>query len=390
MLGELDKKMEEENVEAFVVWSPELAYDEDFFYLTRANVPMGGHYVKAQGEEPVLLVTDIEKPIVERETIVKRVRSSADYGMAGKVKRHGKEKARIMMFEELLSEAGVEKSDEVFWYGEHCRLSLVDGLREKGYRIKAKEGDLIGGLKAVKDAKEIEWIRSNGAAAEKVLRDTIELLRNCEKRSGELMKGPEPLRVGDVKKFMYARCIDEELDNLQGDIIVAPAEEGAEPHNLGTWDRVLREGEPIVLDFFPKGARNKYWFDTTRTVVVGKADEEVRRAFEAVREAQEIAMDHMKTGNEAQLPHNKVVEFFESKGVRDKYVHSLGHGLGVKVHEEPHINNGITKLLREGNVLTVEPGLYFPGKFGIRLEDVLLITSKGVENLSKLEKTLEI
>jgi Xaa-Pro aminopeptidase len=270
-------------------------------------------------------------------------------------------------------------------------LSLIDRLREIGYKIRPigyREKNLIYELRATKDEQEIECIRENGRLVEKILSETIEYIRNS-KRAGDVVlheKTGDALTIGDVKKIINLKCVEEGLYNERG-IIVAQGEEAAEPHNMGTDSKPIKLNEPIVIDLYPVNMKNRYWFDTTRTIVIGRASREVKEAYDIVLEAQQILEDCIKVGVELIETYEKVLKFFESRGVRNNFVHAPGHGIGLEIHEYPRFPE--KDVFKVGNVITNEPGLYFKGKFGIRIEDVLIVKGNGVENLSKISKELE-
>lgn len=388
MLSELDRKMDENGTEAFIAYSFDLAFNEDFLYLTRSRSPSGGFYIKAKGKEPLLLLpADFEKATVEKESIVKNVKSFDDFGFADKLRKDPK-KAYGEMFSEAFKSLGIGKETEIKWHGQYCSLELVDTLREAGYMIK-QDDSVVAAVKEVKEEKELEWIRENAAAADRVLEKTFEYLKAADVSEGTLTKRDgSALTVGDVKRFMNLRCIEEDLYNPAG-LVVAPGEEGAEPHNLGTDSRFLKWGEPIIIDFFPKSLRNGYWYDTTRTVVVGKASPEVKEAYDLVLEAQSAAEKKIRDGSLCNETHNAAVEVFKEAGREKHFVHALGHGIGASLHEAPHIGPR-PGTIKKNSVITNEPGLYFDGKFGIRIEDTLIVTESGTENLTRTSKRLEI
>lgn len=388
MLSELDKKMDENGTEAFIVYSFDLAFNEDFFYLTRSKSPSGGFYIKAKGKDPLLLVSaDFEKETVKKESIVKNVKSFGDFGFSDKFKKDP-EKAYGEMFSEAFESLGISKETEIKWHGQYCNLNIVDTLREEGYTIKQDEAT-VGSVKEVKEEKELAWIRKNAEAADRVLEKTFEYLKSANVSDGTLTKQDgAALTVGDVKRFINLRCTEEDLYNPAG-LIVAPGEEGAEPHSLGTDSRSLMWGEPILIDFFPKSLTNGYWYDTTRTVVVGKASPEVKEAYDLVIKAQAEAEKKIKDGVLCSDIHNTAVDVFKEAGKEKHFVHALGHGVGTGLHEAPHI--GPRKgTIKKDSVITNEPGLYFEGKFGIRIEDTLIVTENGTENLTKASKKLEL
>ena len=178
--------------------------------------------------------------------------------------------------------------------------------------------------------------------------------------------------------------------------IVAGGQQACDPHEQG--HGVLRAREPIILDVFPRSQKTGYFGDITRTVVRGRASDPVRKMYDAVERGQAAAFAAMRHQTPTADIHQKVQEVFASAGYKtgkfngrmQGFFHGTGHGLGLELHEEPRVSPISTGALRAGQVVTVEPGLYYPGIGGVRLEDVAHITANGPRNLTKFEKVLEV
>jgi Xaa-Pro aminopeptidase len=161
---------------------------------------------------------------------------------------------------------------------------------------------------------------------------------------------------------------------------------------------VLRAGEPIVIDVFPRSQRTGYFGDITRTVVKGKASEGVRRLYDTVQRAQQLGFDAMRHEASAEKVHVSVKTFFDREGFKttrragrmEGFFHGTGHGVGLDIHESPRVGPNSDDTLQAGHVVTVEPGLYYRNLGGVRLEDIALVTGNGPRNLTKFEKVLEV
>ncbi len=160
----------------------------------------------------------------------------------------------------------------------------------------------------------------------------------------------------------------------------------------------LRANELIIIDIFPRSQKTGYFGDITRTVVRGQASEVMRKLYDTVLQGQKLAFQKVRVGAMTSDVHKVVQEFFRQQGYQtgkrngrmEGFFHGTGHGLGLEIHEAPRMGATSTGKLKAGQVVTVEPGLYYPEIGGVRLEDVALITTVGARNLTRFEKVLEI
>jgi Xaa-Pro aminopeptidase len=201
-------------------------------------------------------------------------------------------------------------------------------------------------------------------------------------------------------KTLTSEILRAEIDSavlraggLPANTIVAGGDQACDPHERGSGP--LKANSLIILDIFPRDAKSGYFGDMTRTVVRGKASDEQRKLWETVREGQELALKKMKPGADGLTVHNEVNQLFTDRGfpteVRNGkqvgFFHGTGHGLGLEIHEIPRFQKTVFKV---GQVITVEPGLYYPGLGGVRIEDVAVVTKSGNRLISRFEKRLEI
>jgi Xaa-Pro aminopeptidase len=208
----------------------------------------------------------------------------------------------------------------------------------------------------------------------------------------------KPLTVGRIKALFGHHFIEKEIVPEQP-LIVACGPKGSDPHYDGAPDDLLKANQPIILDIPPRNLRTRYWSDMTRTVVKGKASKTIKRMFETVAEARDSAIDALKAGILGNEMQELCFDIFEKAGydtirggkkVIKGYNHSLGHGVGLQVHEGPGMSEFYKLPLLDNNVVTVEPGLYDPKIGGVRIEDVVEITETGCRNLTKTKICLEI
>ncbi|MBF0096139.1 MAG: M24 family metallopeptidase [Magnetococcales bacterium] len=204
----------------------------------------------------------------------------------------------------------------------------------------------------------------------------------------------QPLSSERVRGEIHAFLVRNEA--VPQRTIVAGGRQGADPHEVGSGP--LPAHQPIILDVFPRMMHNGYWGDMTRTVCRGQASERCQRAWQAVKEAQELACSQIRHQADGHGIHNAVIHHLNqagfrtgrtAEGLQEGFFHGTGHGVGLEIHELPRIS-ARPFVLQTGQVVTVEPGLYYPDMGGIRLEDVVLVEEHGCRMLSDLPKFLTV
>lgn len=168
-------------------------------------------------------------------------------------------------------------------------------------------------------------------------------------------------------------------------IIIGSGLHSALPHH-STGDRKLQEGDSVVIDF--GCLYENYCSDTTRTVVIGKASEKYKGIYEILKKAQQLAIETVKPGVKACEVDYAARKHIADKGYGQYFIHRTGHGIGLEVHETPYITESSQLILKPGMVFSIEPGIYLEGEFGMRIEDLVMVTEDGVEVLNKFSKEL--
>lgn len=255
-------------------------------------------------------------------------------------------------------------------------------------------GEILLEAMSTKDNDEVERIRRMGRITVEVVRKTADFLTSREVQDGALQREDgAPLTIGDVKNRI-GMWIAERGAELPEGVIFAQGREAGVPHSSGDPDEVLRLGETIVFDIFPCEAGGGYYFDFTRTWCLGYAPEEAQRLYEDVLSVYQSVTGELRAGELCKRYQELACDLFEQQGhstiqskpgTKDGYVHSLGHGLGLHVHEYPFFSAASSNQhkLEPGAVVTIEPGLYYPeGGMGVRLENTVWIRPDGeVETL---------
>lgn len=267
-------------------------------------------------------------------------------------------------------------------------------LRERKIKIQVSEGPIFPD-RACKSAMEVRWISAALMMAEVGLAEGIQALRNSKiGKDGRLSYRNLPLTAEKLRGIINVAIL--QAGGYCGNTIVACGRQTSDPREQG--HGVLRAHQPIVLHVFPRSRKTGYYGDIARTVVRGRASEALRKMFHTVVAAQQIGFEKLKLRTQGHRVHDGVAHYFESEGYRttrrkgraEGFVHAVGHGLGLELREFPRLHTNSSDRLRAGHVVTIEPGLYYHGLGGVRLEDVALITGKGPKNLTKFERVLEV
>jgi Xaa-Pro aminopeptidase len=277
-------------------------------------------------------------------------------------------------------------------------LWLADRLRAEGFGLTV-DGELFDARRRVKTDSELAGIRRAQRAAEAGMDTVRELLRRAEPNGdgSTLALDGEPLTVERVKAAMSVTFAAH--GTTADDFIVAPGPQGAVGHDMGSGP--IRSGVPIVVDIWPRDNESFMYCDMTRTFVVGEVPEDVLTWHRLCKQALDRAIAEISDGADGRKVFDGTCEIFEAAGeptqrtkepgatLADGFFHGLGHGVGLEVHEEPGLGIAADHPLQMGDVVTVEPGCYRQGYGGVRLEDLVLVTENGAENLTQYPYDLE-
>ena len=405
MIEDLDKEMRARGIDGILGHGESTIADPDLTYVVGGMLARGGSYFKKAGRSPLLLVGGVDYGSAKRLGRVKRIQTLTQWGYVALQRKHPKPyEAYARLAVSVLREEGIRGKVELFGRNDLAKgLRLATTLRRLGVHLVGERAPTV--LEAVRDTKDQHELENMRGVAEKTARvvDAIrESLRNAKEKRGHLEVGKKRATVGLIKSMIASKLTKEDLITPEGTIFaVGPS--GADPHNAGIPTDEIKKGRLIVFDIFPQAA-NGYWFDLTRTFLVGRADAKARRLFETVQEAQTEALDYLKAGVTGQATMSRVCDVIERRGFRtirsvfegktrditSGFTHSLGHGVGLTIGESPYLGFNSRTPLKTGEVVTVEPGIYLPGYGGVRIEDTVLIKSKGIENLARVEKDLEL
>ncbi|MBS7657313.1 aminopeptidase P family protein [Candidatus Bathyarchaeota archaeon] len=399
MRKDLDKIMENKGIDALLLFS-ESYKNPNMYYLTGFLAPDPFIFFKKINLPAIIIVNSMEFSRAQKESIIKDVRSYTDYNYADFIKKTNDPKIGGLKFLATIVKREVSK-DKIICVPPDFPSIATDVLRNEGLKIQPMF-DVVEEARETKEPEEIEEIVKVQRVNEKVLTEIIELIANCDIGPNKILinnkNGKKPLTVGELKtlighKFLDAWCSIEE------DIIVACGPSSADPHFHGYSEDKIRAGQPIVFDIYPRSIRGRYWTDMTRTIVRGKSNNVVKKMFEVVLEAKGSCFDALHEGALGSEMYNLCCDIIEKAGfhttrggkkIEKGFTHSLGHGVGLEIHENPTIGEFNNKPISAHSVVSIEPGLYDPKVGGVRIEDIVEVTKNGCKNLTNMPVILEI
>ncbi len=363
-------------------------HDANMLYAVGLFVPDPFIYLRLRGRQYIVM-SDLEVDRARRTAPHCRVLSLGKY--QGRLRRAGiKSPGLAQVIREILRAKGVRR----VLVPSSFPLGLATELGRLCISVRTRAGNVFP-QREQKSPAEVKRISAALVMAEVGMAEGMQLLRAAKiSRDGRLIHNNVPLTSEKLRSVIDTAVL--QASGLPAHTIVAGGRQGCDPHERGFGP--LRADEPIIIDIFPRSQQTGYFGDITRTVVRGRASEGVRRLYDTVLRGQTLAFSKVQAGVPTGEVHRAVQEFFVQHGYKtgkrhgrmEGFFHGTGHGLGLEIHEAPRLGSNSTGGLKRGNVVTVEPGLYYPELGGVRLEDVALVTPNGARNLTRFEKVLEI
>lgn len=273
-------------------------------------------------------------------------------------------------------------------------LAFADKLRAYGFTISLGENPFVA-ERAYKTAEEKKIM----AAAQKMTFQAIKLVETTLKQSKiknkKILYRGKALTSEALRSMVSVFFLEHGFENEDAPII-AGGKQGCDPHERGTGP--LKAHESIIVDIFPRSSKLRYFGDATRTFCKGAAPEALKKMYAVVKQGQEMGIKQVKAGVNGKIVHQNILDFFTAqgyptglnKGRNEGFIHGTGHSLGLEIHEEPFRINASDCDIKAGNMLTVEPGLYYQDIGAVRIEDVIYVTKTGNEVLAGYPKRLEI
>ncbi|HXQ81494.1 MAG TPA: M24 family metallopeptidase [Opitutaceae bacterium] len=280
-----------------------------------------------------------------------------------------------------------------FTVPEDFPAGLYKELRDLGLPIRISAGALFP-EREIKSPSEAAAIREGNRCSAAGIAAAESVLRTCRVRAGRLIHRGSVLTSERLKVAIEIACI--EAGSISDSTIAAGGDQACDPHNRGSGP--LRANQLIIVDVFPRVAATGFYGDMTRTFLRGRASDAQRAIVAAVRAAQLAALATIRAGVNGTEVHRRVSETFVARGFETRrtprgsvgFFHGTGHGVGLEVHEPPRMNATLDYALKKGSVVTVEPGLYYPGVGACRIEDVVQVTGGAPRMLSRYPYAWEL
>jgi Xaa-Pro aminopeptidase len=361
--------------------------DADFLYASGMPIE-SALYVRFDDGDDVLVASPLE---IDRARTTGKAARTLSFAEAG-----FEELGRFASWPRLAARLLRKRNLDEVRVSPRLDAVYLEELRAAGLDV-AIDRELFVAERRKKTPEEARLISEAQRAAEAAVKEVVRLLAQSQIRDGMLWRDGEPL----TSEWLYARAslLLGEMGFACPDMIIAGSPGTAMPHFRG--EGQIRANEPVIIDIFPTGRESHYSGDLTRTVVVGEPSDDVVRMHQASVQALDAAVEMVRGGVPAGDVHNTACAVLVDRGFGTttpgfegpdgvaKMNHSLGHGVGLEVHEEPSVRRPNREPLEAGDVITVEPGLYLMGMGGVRVEDTGMVTANGFENFTTITRSLD-
>ncbi|MBN2393004.1 MAG: aminopeptidase P family protein [Anaerolineae bacterium] len=394
MQRDLDTLMADRDLDAIVV-SGKVKGNPPLIYLINGARVTQALLVKKRGETPHLIASPIERE--EAVATGYPVILTTRYNYSELLKQHNGDAlaASVAYQAAIFDDLGVTGRVGVYGYRDqgsaYAFLKVLDAALPAIDIVGEIDDNLIEEARATKDAAEVARIREVGRRTAEVVHQTVSFLQEHAVGVDETLRHAtedRALTIGDAHAQIHRLITLQGLEDSEGFIFAAGHDAGV-PHNQGTLDMPLRLSQTIIFDIYPREIGGGYFFDMTRTFCLGYAPEAVTYLYQDVKDCVAYLRAALKAGEETRSYQQMACAFFEARGhptigsnpaTLEGYVHGLGHGVGLDIHESPSFFDyaGNTACLTPGHVFTLEPGLYYPDRgMGCRIEDTLWLDEHG-------------
>jgi Xaa-Pro aminopeptidase len=355
--------------------------DSNLYYACRFMAPDPFVFVEIDGKK-ILLMSDLEVDRARQQARVDEVLSLSEW--EAKAKQRWPQPRLTDTVTLVLEDYGAREVEVPADFP----LEAADRLRERGIRVQVRPHPFFP-QRVIKSAEEVAAIAEAQRHTETALAAALDVLRESVIRGNEVIWKGRPLTSEDLKKVVNVSLMEN--DCIAQHTIIACGDQGVDPHNQGSGP--IRPNQGIIFDIFPRSSTSHYFADMSRTVVKGKASDELRRIYDAVLAAQLRGIEMIRDGASGGAIHAEVARTMETRGYttgvvggrNQGFFHGTGHGVGLDIHELPRISR-LDYELKTDHVVTVEPGLYYSGRGAVRIEDMVLVEPGGCRNLTRSPK----
>ncbi len=405
MKADIDRLMRERELDAIIITGGE-EFNSARYYLSNGAQITHGSIFKRRDETALLVCSRMELEEAQKSGLA--VKTDAELGYYDRLKEAESDAIRAIAlhWSDILRHLELSEG-RVGLYGAWqinktiaLYRVLCESLPEYEFVVEEKS-TLIEAAMLTKDADEIARLRSVADRTNQAMAVAWETIAGLRADGGFLLDDTgRRVTIGAIKDLVRRELMARGLEDTN--MIFAQGRDAGFPHSRGEADMPLRLGQSIVFDLFPRELGGGYHHDMTRTWCIGYAPPEVQAAYDTVMEAFDVAVEAYGLNKPTHLMQEAVLDHFEASGhattrtdsgAMDGYLHSLGHGVGIEIHEGPSISH----LRRDdtfqiGNVLTIEPGLYYPERgYGVRVEDLFIVDENGgLVSLTPFRKDLVI
>ncbi|WP_338729138.1 Xaa-Pro peptidase family protein [Haladaptatus sp. DJG-WS-42] len=381
--SELDAALDSAGADGFLIYAA--SDDSNQRYLSGFDAP--DPFLTLYDGDVHLFVSPLEYGRAKKESGAATLARGSEFGYRELVDEYGPAEATHRVWTNFLDSHDVSSvlvpTDFPLGHG--------DGLRGQGVEVTADDDDVLRDIRAVKLPQEIAHVRAAQKANEQAMKTAETLISEASVEDGVLYHEGEPLTSERVRQEIELTLLRHgcALDET----IVACGVDAADPHDRGSGPLLAEES--IIVDIFPRGKESKYFADMTRTFVKGTPSDELQAWYDVTDVALEAALDAVKPGATGKEVHDVVCDIYEEAGyptlraddtTEVGFIHSTGHGVGLDIHEMPSVSPRGEEL-KPGHIITIEPGLYDPDVGGVRIEDIIVVTEDGYENLTDYPKT---
>jgi len=387
-LSPLDEHLADRDVDGYVI--DDDADNADQYYLAGFHAP-DPFVTLYDGDVHLLMQRTLELARAKKEARAATVETNVDFGYLDLKEDHNPYRAHRMAIARFLAAHDVESVAAP----PEFPLATADVLREQGIAVIPDDESVVEIARGTKTPEEVDHVRTAQRANEAAMARAEELVASADVGDdGTLRHDGDPLTSEFVRQEIEIELLRQNC--TLSETIVAGGTQAADAHERGSGP--LHANEAIIVDIFPRHKENRYHADMTRTFCRGEPSDTLREWYEDTAEAKRAALAAVEAGATGEDVHAAACEVYEEAGYptlrtdaepERGFIHSTGHGVGLEVHEYPKVAEDGAEL-EPGHVITIEPGLYDPDVGGVRIEDIVVVTEDGYENLTDYEETFVV